>query len=325
MRVPRRRFFELATAALALPFVSRIATAQGYPSQPVRLVVGFAPGGSNDILARLLGQWLAERLGQPVIVENRPGAATNIAVDAVVKSAPDGHTLLMVNAPNAINATLYDNLPFNFIRDIAPVGGIMRVPNVMEVTPSLPVHSVPEFIAYAKANPGKINMASAGTGTSLHVSGELFKMMTGVSMTHVPYRGSAPMLTDMIGGQVQVAFDNLPASIEHIRAGRLRALAVTTTYRADVLPDVPTVADFVPGYEASAWFGVGAPRNTPVAVIERLNKEINAGLADPKIKARLADLGGTIIPGSPDDFRTLIADETEKWAKVVKFSGAKPD
>jgi tripartite-type tricarboxylate transporter receptor subunit TctC len=325
MRLPRRTILRLAAGAAALPVTSRFALAQAYPNKPVRFVVGFAAGGANDILARLFGEWLAERLGHPFIVENRVGASGNIAAEAVAKSAPDGYTLLFVNAPNAINATLYDKLNFNFATDIAPVGGIMRVPNIMEVTPALPVRTVPEFIAYAKANPEKVNMASAGIGTSIHVCGELFKMMTGIRMAHVPYRGSAPMLTDLMGGQVQVTFDNLPASIEFIRAGRLRPLAVTTTTRSEALPDVPTIAQFVPGYEASAWFGIGAPRNTPPDVIALLNREINAGLADPKIKAKLADLGGTIIPGSPADFGRLIASEIEKWAKVIKFANIKPE
>src|SRR5262245_20444191 len=270
----RRRFLQVAVAA-SLPVLPCIATAQSYPSRPVRLVVGFAAGGANDILARLFGEWLAQRLGQAFIVDNRPGASGNLATEAVAKAPPDGHTLLFVNAPHAINATLYDKLNFNFVTDIVPIGGIMRVPNIMEVTPSLPVKTVAEFIAYAKANPDKINMASAGVGTSIHVSGELFKMMTGVSMAHVPYRGSAPMLTDLMGGQVQVTFDNLPPSIEFIRAGKLRPLAVTTSTRAEVLPDVPTIAETVPGYEASAWFGIGAPRGTPADLIDRLNREIN--------------------------------------------------
>jgi tripartite-type tricarboxylate transporter receptor subunit TctC len=325
MRLPRRTILRLAAGAAALPAASRFALAQAYPNKPVRFVVGFAAGGANDILAGLFGEWLAERLGQPFIVENRAGASGNIAAEAVAKAAPDGYTLLFVNAPNAINATLYDKLNFNFAADIVPVGGIMRVPNIMEVTPSLRVQTVPEFIAYAKANPEKLNMASAGIGTSIHVSGELFKMMTGIRMAHVPYRGSAPMLTDLMGGQVQVTFDNLPASIEFIRAGRLRPLAVTTATRSEALPDVPSIAQFVPGYEASAWFGIGAPRNTPPDVIAILNREVNAGLADPKIKAKLADLGGTIIPGSPADFGRLIASEIEKWAKVIKFANIKPE
>ncbi len=325
MRLPRRRFLQLAAGTAALPAASRLASAQAYPARPVRFVVGFAAGGANDILARLFGEWLSQRLGQPFIVENRVGASGNIAAEAVAKAAPDGYTLLFVNAPNAINATLYDKLSFNFATDIAPVGGIMRVPNIMEVTPSLPVRTVPEFIAYAKANPEKLNMASAGVGTSIHVCGELFKMMTGINMAHVPYRGSAPMLTDLMGGQVQVTFDNLPASIEFIRAGKLRPLAVTTATRSEALPEVPTIGESVPGYEASAWFGIGAPRNTPADVIEKLNREVNRGLADPKIKAKLADLGGTIIPGSPADFGRLIASEIEKWAKVIKFANIKPE
>jgi tripartite-type tricarboxylate transporter receptor subunit TctC len=325
MRLPRRTILRLAAGAAALPATSRFALAQAYPAKPVRFVVGFAAGGANDILARLFGEWLSERLGQPFIVENRAGASGNIAAEAVAKAAPDGYTLLFVNAPNAINATLYDKLNFNFANDIVPVGGIMRVPNIMEVTPSLSVRTVPEFIAYAKANPERLNMASAGIGTSIHVSGELFKMMTGIRMAHVPYRGSAPMLTDLMGGQVQVTFDNLPASIEFIRAGRLRPLAVTTATRSEALPDVPAIAQFVPGYEASAWFGIGAPRNTPPDVIALLNRELNAGLTDPKIKAKLADLGGTVIAGSPADFGRLIASEIEKWAKVIKFANIKPE
>ena len=321
----RRQFLHLAAGAAALPAVSRIARAQTYPTRPVRIIVGFPPGGAADIAARLMGQWLSERLGQPFVIENRPGAGSNIATEAVVRAPADGYTLLLVSTSNAINATLYDKLNFNFIRDIAPVAGIIRVPHVMEVNPSVPAKTVPEFIAYAKANPGKINMASAGIGAAPHVSGELFKMMTGVDMVHVPYRGAAPALTDLLGGQVQVMFDTMPSSIEYIRAGKLRALAVTTATRSEALPDIPTVGDFVPGYEASAWYGVGAPKNTPAEIVDKLNKEINAGLADPKMKARLADLGGTVLAGSPADFGKLIADETEKWAKVVKFAGIKPE
>jgi tripartite-type tricarboxylate transporter receptor subunit TctC len=275
--------------------------------------------------ARLMGQWLSERLGQPFVIESRPGASTNIATEAVVHAPPDGYTLLLVAPANAINASLYEKLNFNFIRDIAPVAGIIRFPNVVVVNPSLPVKTIPELIAYAKANPGKLNMASSGNGSTIHVSGELFKMMTGVNMVHVPYRGGAPALTDMISGQVQVMFDNVPTSIEFIRAGKLRALAVTTAARSEVLPDLPTVADFVPGYEASAWYGVGVPKGTPEEIINKLNKEINAILTDPKAKARLADLGASVITGSAADFGKLVADETEKWAKVVKFSGAKPE
>ncbi len=302
-----------------------MATAQTYPTRPVRLIIGYPPGGSADITARLLGQWLSERLGQPFVIESRPGASTNIATEAVVRAPPDGYTLLLVAPANAINATLYEKLNFNFISDIAPVAGIIRFPNVMVVNPLVPAKSVPEFIAYAKANPGRLNMASSGNGSTIHVSGELFKMMTGVNMVHVPYRGGAPALTDMISGQVQVMFDNVPTSIEFIRAGKLRALAVTTATRSEVLPDLPTVADFVPGYEASAWYGVGVPKGTPDDIIDKLNKEINAILADPKAKARLADLGASLLAGSPADFGKLVADETEKWGKVVKFSGAKPD
>jgi tripartite-type tricarboxylate transporter receptor subunit TctC len=325
MKLPRRRFLHLAAGAVALPAVSRFAWGQAYPSRPVRLVVGFAAGGPTDITARLIGQWLSERLGQQFVVDNRPGAGSNIAVEAVVRAPADGYTLLVVGATNAVNATLYEKLNFNFIRDIAPVAGMIRVPLIMEVHPSVPAKTVPEFIAFAKANPGKINMASGGNGTTLHVSGELFKMMTGVNMIHVPYRGAGPMLIDLLGGQVQVTFDPMPSSIEYVRAGRLRALAVTTAIRSEALPDVPPVGDFVSGYESSTWYGVGAPKNTPTEIIDKLNKEINAGLADAKIKARLADLGNVGLALSPADFGKLIAEETEKWGKVVKFSGAKPD
>jgi tripartite-type tricarboxylate transporter receptor subunit TctC len=325
MKLARRRFLHLAAGAAVLPAVSRITRAQSYPSRPVRIVVGFAPGGAFDIAARLIGQWLSDRLGQPFIVENRPGASTNIATEAVVRAPADGYTLLLGGAVNTVNATLYEKLKFDFIRDIAPVAGVIRFPNLMEVNPSFPVNTVPEFISHAKANPGKITFASTGIGTTQHLSGELFKMMTGVEMVHVPYRGGAPALTDLISGQVQVMFGPLPASIEFIRAGKLRALAVTTTTRSQALPDIPTVGEFVPGYEASGWNGLVAPKNTPTAVIDKLNKEINADLADPDIKARLADLGGTPLAGSPADFGKLVADETEKWAKVVKFSGAKAE
>jgi tripartite-type tricarboxylate transporter receptor subunit TctC len=322
---PRRRFLHLAAGAAALPAVSRIASAQAYPARPVRIILGFPPGGAVDIVARLMGQWLSERLGQPFIIENRPGAGGNIGAEAVVRAPPDGYTLLLVATPNAINATLYEKLNFNFIRDIAPVASIIDAPLVMEVHPSHPAKTVPEFIAYAKANPGKINMASSGNGTSIHIAGELFKMMTGVNMVHVPYRGAPAALTDLIGGQVQVMFDSLPNSVEYIRSGRLRPLAVTTATRSAALPDVPTVGEVVPGYEARAWWGVGAPKNTPAEIIDRLNREINAGLADPVMKARFVDLGATVFPGSAADFRKFIADETEKWGKVVKFSGAKAD
>jgi tripartite-type tricarboxylate transporter receptor subunit TctC len=325
MILARRRFLHLAAGAVALPAASRFAWAQTYPSRPVHFMVAFAPGGANDIVARLIGQSLSARLGQPFIIENRAGAGSNIGTEVVVRAPPDGYMLLVVGAPNAINATLYEKLPFEFIRDIAPVASILNVPLVMEVSPSVPVTTVREFIAYAKANPGKINYASAGIGGVTHVAGELFKMLAGVEMRHVPYRGAAPALTDLLGGQVQVMFDIMPSSIEYIRAGKLRALGVTTAARSEALPDLPTVGDFVPGYEASAWLGVGAPRNTPAAIIDRLNKEINAVLSDPKMKARLVDLGGTVLAGSPADFGKLIVDETEKWAKVVKLSGARPD
>ena len=325
MKLPRRQFLHLTAGAAALPAVSHFAWAQTYPTRPVRLVVGFPPGGGTDITARLIGQWLSERLGQQFVIENRPGAGSNIATEGVARAAADGYTLLLVSAAHAINATLYDRLNYNFLRDIAPVAGIIRVPNVMEVNPSLPPKSVSEFIAYAKANPGKVNYASGGNGTAQHLSGELFKMMTGVVMVHVPYRGDAPALTDLIGGQVQVMFGSIPPSVEHIRAGKLRALAVTTATRSEALPDIPTVSDFVPGYEASAWYGIGAPRNTPAEIVDKLNKEINAALSDPKIKARLADLGGTVLSGSPADFGKLIADETEKWGKVIRAANIKPE
>jgi tripartite-type tricarboxylate transporter receptor subunit TctC len=321
----RRQFLHLAAGAAALPSVSRVASAQAYPTRPVRIIVGFAPGSASDIVARLLGQWLSERLGQQFIIEHRPGAASNIATEAVVRAPPDGYTLLVVSTASAINATLYDKLSFNFIRDIAPVASVIRGPTVMVVNPSVPAKSVPEFIAYAKANPGKLTMASGGIGSGTHLPGELFKMMAGVNMVHVPYRGGGPALTDLLGGQVQVMFPSTVSSIEYIRAGRLRALAVTTATRSDALPDVPTVDEFVPGYEASAWFGVGAPKATPAEIVEKLNKEINASLADPKMKARLADVGGTALSGSPADFGKLIADETEKWAKVIKSAGIKPE
>ena len=295
MKLPRRNFLHLAAGAAALPAVSRVARAQAYPTRPVRIIVPFAPAGSADIVARLIGQWLSERLGQPFVIENRPGAGTNIGTEAVVRAPADGYTLLLVGSSSAINATLYDKLTFNFIRDIAPVASIIRQPNVMLVNPSVPAKTVPEFIAYAKADPGKINMASAGNGSSSHVFGELFKMMAGVNIVHVPYRGGAPALTDLLAGQVQATFVPVPASIEYVRAGKLRALAVTTTTRSDALPDIPTVGDFVRGYEASGFVGLGAPKNTPAEIIEKLNKEINAALADPKIKARLADLGGTVL------------------------------
>jgi tripartite-type tricarboxylate transporter receptor subunit TctC len=319
----RRQFLHLAAGAAALPGVSRLARAQTYPTKPVRLVVGFAAGGGSDINARVMGQWLSERLGQQFVIENRPGAGTNIATEAVVKSPPDGYTLLLVTPANAINATLYEKLNFVFLRDIVPVAGMIRVANVMEVNPSVPVKTVPEFIAYAKANPGKINFASGGVGSAAHISGELLKMVTGINMLHVPYRGGAPALTDLVGGQVQMMFDPLPTSIEYIKAGKVRALAVSTATRSEVLPVIPTVSEFVPGYEASNWYGFGAPKNTPAEIVEKLNKEINAALADPEMKARLADLGGAVLPGSPAQFAKLINDETEKWTKVIKFTGLK--
>jgi tripartite-type tricarboxylate transporter receptor subunit TctC len=324
MKLPRRQFLHLAAGAVALPTSSRIAGAQTYPTRPVRLVVGFAAGGGTDIAARLTGQWLSERRGKPFIIENRPGAGSSVAAEAVVNAPPDGYTLLVAGTANAINTTLYDRLNFNFTHDTMPVAGILSSPLVMAVNPSFPAKTVPEFIAYAKANPGKINMASAGVGSGTHMTGELFKMMTGLNMPHVPYRGIAPAIADLLGGQVQVIFGDF-SSIEYIRAGKLRALAVTTATRAQALPDLPTVGEFVPGYEASGWYGVVAPKNTPAEIVDTLNKEINAVLADPKLKARFADLGATALTVSPAEFGKLIADETEKWAKVVKFSGAKPD
>jgi tripartite-type tricarboxylate transporter receptor subunit TctC len=325
MRLPRRQFLRLAAGAAALPALSQMARAQNYPARPVRLVVGFAPGGAQDVLARLMAQWLSERLGQQFIVDNRPGAGGNIGAEAVVNAPADGYTLLLVGPPNMINASLYEKLNFNFIRDIAPVAGMVRVSNVMEVHAAAPPKSVSEFMSYAKANPGKINMASGGNGTAGHVAGELFKMMTGVNMVHVPYRGEAPALTDLIGGQVQVMFGVLPSSIQHIRSGKLRALAVTTVTRSEALPDIPPIGEFVPGYEASSAFGLGAPRNTASGIIAKLNSEINAALVDAKMKARLADLGTTVLPGSPADFGKLIAAETEKWSNVVKFAAMRPE
>jgi tripartite-type tricarboxylate transporter receptor subunit TctC len=325
LTVQRRQFLKFAGVAIAAPAVSRAAHAQAYPAKPVRLIQGYAPGGSADITCRLIGQWLSDRTGQQFVIESRPGAGSNIGTEAVVRAPTDGYTILLVAPANAINASLYQKLPYDFMRDIAPVAALIRFPNIMEVTPSLPVKTVPEFIAYAKANPGRINMASSGNGSTIHMSGELFKMMTGVTMVHVPYRGAGPALTDMIGGQVQVMFDNAPSSIEHVRSGRLRALAVTTAKRSEVLPDLPTVGDFVPGYESSAWYGIGVPRGTAPDIVETLNREINAGLADPKLKARFAELGAATIPGSPEDFGRLIADETGKWGKVVKFAGVRAD
>jgi tripartite-type tricarboxylate transporter receptor subunit TctC len=326
MKFPRRLFLQLAAGAVALPAVSRIAGAQAYPQRPVRMIVPFASGGASDILARLIGQWLTERLGQPFIIEMRPGAGGNVGTETVVNAPPDGHTLLMVNAaPSAINATLYEKLNFNFIRDMAPVGGVLRTPLVLQVTPSFSPKSVSELILNAKANPGKINMASAGNGTPPHVAGELFKMMAGVDIVHVPYRGGGPALVDLLGGQVQMMFGNLASSMEYIKAGKLRPLAVTTAMRAEALPDLPTLGDSLPGYEASDWYGICAPRGTSADIVAKLNTEINAGLADPKLKARLADLGGTVLAGSPAEFGKLIADETEKWGKVVRAAHMKPE
>ena len=324
-KLPRRNFLHLAAGAVALPFAPHVARAQAYPSRPVRIFVGFPPGGPTDTAARPMGQWLSERLGQQFIVENRPGAGSNLATEAVVRAAPDGYTLLLAYSSNAINATLYDKLNFNFIRDIASVASMSRETTVMVVNPSFPAKTVPEFIAYAKANSGKINFASGGIGTPPHVVGELFKMMAGVNLTHVPYRGGAPAIVDLLGGQVQVMFASPSISLEHVRAGKLRALAVTTAARSAVLPDVPTVGDFLSGFEASVWLGIGAPKNTPAEIIDKLNKEINAGLADPKIKARFAALGSTILPGSPGDFGKLIAEETEKWAEVIRAANIKAE
>jgi tripartite-type tricarboxylate transporter receptor subunit TctC len=325
MHFPRRRLLYLALCGAALSASSRITQAQSYPSRPVRMIVGLAAGGGQDIVARLMGQWLSERLGRQFIIENRPGASGNLALEAVANAPADGYTLALLGVNNAINASLTNKPGFEFLRDIAPVGAIMRVPLVMLVNPSFPATTVPQFIAYAKANPRKINMGSGGVGTSIHVSGELFKMMTGIDMLHVPYRGGALALNDLIGGQLQVMFDTMPESIGFIRAGTLRPLAVTTAERAPVLPDVPRVGDFVPGYEASAWYGIGAPRNTPAEIVDTLNREINVGLADPKIKARLVDLGGTVSAGSPVAFGKFIADDVEKWAKVIKFAGVKAE
>jgi tripartite-type tricarboxylate transporter receptor subunit TctC len=325
MTLPRRRFLRLAAGAAALPGVCRLAWAQSYPMRPVRLIVGFAAGGASDILARLLGQWLSERLGRQFVIENRPGAGTNIATEAVARAPPDGYTLLLVSVSNVINATLYDRLTFNFVRDITPVAGIVRQPALMMVNPSVPAKTVPEFIRYAKANPSRVNYASIGIGSSNHVAGELFKMMTGIDMVHVPYRGGAPALGDLIAGQVQVMFIGPVGSMQYVKDGTLRVLAVTTATRAEALPDIPTVGDFVPGFEASSWFGIGAPRNTPPEIAHKLNEEINTGLASPQIKARLAELGGTVLAGSPADFGQLVADETEKWGKVIRAANVKPE
>jgi tripartite-type tricarboxylate transporter receptor subunit TctC len=325
MKLLRRKFLHLAAGAAVLPVVSRIAQAQAYPARPVRLIVGFAPGGTTDLTARLIGQWLSERLGQQFVVENRTGAATNVATEAVVRAPADGYTLLLVTASNAINATLYDKLNFNFIRDIAPVAGIIRFPLVMQVNPAFPAKTVPEFISHVKSNPGKVSYGSGGIGTSIHVASELFKMMAGVEMIHVPYRGGAPAMTDLMAGQVQVVFNPVPESMEFIKAGKLRPLAVTSATRSEALPDIPTVGDFVPGFEAIAIQGIGAPRNTPAEIVGQLNKEINAGLVDPRLKARFTDLGASVFPVSPAEFGKFIAEETEKWGKVINFSGAKSE
>jgi tripartite-type tricarboxylate transporter receptor subunit TctC len=325
MNIPRREFLRLAAVAAALPAFSGIASAQTYPSRPVRWIIGFAPGGGNDIVARLMGQWLSERLGQSFIVDNRPGGGANIATEAVVNAPPDGYTLLMAGIPNATNATLYPNLKFNFMRDIMPVVGILRIPNVMVVHPAFPAKTLPEFLAYAKANPGKINMASPGTGSGGHLSGDLFKVMAGVDLVHVPFRGNGPALTALIAGQVDVLFPSPPSSLEHIKAGQLRGLAVTSAMRSAALPELPTIGEYVPGYEMTAWFGVGVPRGTPAEVIDKLNREINSGLTDPKLQARFVSEAGTVIGGSPADFGKLIADETEKWAKVVRATKKRPE
>jgi len=324
MNFLRRTFLHFLAGVAALPAISRLACAQAYPSRPVRWIVGFTPAGGNDITARLIGQWLTDRLGQPFVIENRPGAGTNIAAEIVINSPPDGYTLFLTNFSNAVNAALYEKLSFDFMRDMAPVVGISRAPVILAVNPSVPAKTVPEFIAYAKANPGKLNMGSAGIGSAGHLAGELLQMMTGIKLVHVPYRGNAPALTDLIAGQVQLVFPSSASSIEQVKAGQVRGLAVTGSTRLDALPDLPTVADSVPGYEASSLYGIGAPRNTPAEVIDRLNKEVNAALADPKLKARLADLGGTPFGGSSAEFGRLIADETEKWGKVVKFAAIKP-
>jgi tripartite-type tricarboxylate transporter receptor subunit TctC len=325
VKLPRRQFVRLAAGAAALPVVSGVARAQAYPSRPVRIVVPFPAAGLSDIVTRLVGQWLSERLGTPFVIENRPGAASNLGTEIVVNAPPDGYTLLNLSSANATNATMYEKLNFNFIRDIAPVASLVRFPYVIEVNPSVPIKTIPELIAYAKANPGKLSFASAGTGTPAHIAGELFKMTTGIDMVHVPYRGAALALTDLIGGQVQVMVDNMAASLEHIRAGRVRALAVTTATRLEWLPDIPTVGEFVPGFEASSMNGVGAPKRTPTEIIDKLNKEINTALAEPKIKARIAELGLTPLVGSPADLERLIADETEKWGRVIRAANIKAD
>ena len=325
MTICRRRFLHLTTGAVAMPAVSRIARADAYPSRPVHLIVFYAAGGGNDIIARFLGQWLSQRLGQSFIIENRPGGGGNLGTEYVVHAAPDGYTLLLSSTANVVNASLYNNLDFDFVRDIAPVASISYEPNIMVVNPSVPVKTVPEFITYAKANPGKINFGSAGIGSSQHMSGELFKMMAGIDMTHVPFRGTAPALQNLLGGQVQLMFASMPATLEHVRAGRLVALGVTTPKRSDVLPDVPAVSEFLPGFDAEVYYGIGAPKGTPAEIVERLNKEIDAGLADPQFKGHLVELGSAVLPGSPADFGKFLAKETDKWAKVVKFANIKAE
>ena len=325
MKFLRRQFLKFAAAAVAAPALPRLAAALDYPVRPTRIVAGFAAGGGVDITARLIGQWLADRLGQPFVVENRTGAGGNIGTETVVNAAPDGYTLLLATVPNAVNASLYEKLSFNFVRDITPVAGVIRVPMVVLVNPAVPAQNLPEFISYGKANPGKVNMASAGSGSAPHMAGELFKLMTGVDMVHVPYRGQGPAMTDLLSGQVQVLFAAAPGTADFIKTGKLRALAVTTAGRMQEQPDIPTVGDFVPGYEASQWYGFAAPKNTPAEIVDKLNKEINAAIADPAMKARLAAIGGETMPGSPSDFGTLIAEETEKWGKVVRAGGIKPE
>src|SRR5580704_483662 len=325
MNICRRRFLHLTASAAAVPAVPRIAKADSYPSRPVHLIVFYAAGGGNDIIARLMGQWLSERLGQAFIIENRPGGGGNLGTEYVVRAAPDGYTLLLSSTANTVNASLYNNLDFNFVRDIAPVASISYEPNIMVVNPSVPAKTIPEFIAYAKANPGKINYGSAGIGSSQHMSGELFKMMAGIDMTHVPFRGTAPALTSLLGAQVQVMFASMPATLEYVRASKLRALGVTIATRSDALPDVPSVSEFLPSFDAEVYYGIGAPKDTPAEIVERLNREINAGLADPQFKARLIELGSAVLPGSPVDFEKFIANETEKWAKVVKFANIKAE
>jgi tripartite-type tricarboxylate transporter receptor subunit TctC len=325
MNSHRREFLRLATGFAALPAISRLAWAETYPSHPVRIIVGFAPGSTTDTLARLIGQWLSQRLGQQFAIENRPGAGGNVGAEAVLKSTPDGYTLLMVPPAVAANAALYPHLNFDFINDAAPVAGVVRVPNVVEVNPAVPIKSIPELIAYAKANPGKLSFASAGIGTASHLAGQLFNKMTGANLTHIPYRGDGPAMADLVAGQVQVGFATMTASIGFIRAGKLRPLAVTTTKRSEALPDVPTVAEFVPGFEASSWFGLAAPKGTPAEIVDVLNRQVNAGLADPSIKARLDDMGGMALTGTPADYGKLIANETDKWGKLIHEAGIKAE